>query len=112
MEAGESVTEACIREVWEETGLYVAVSHLLGVYSTPDWLIVYADGNRYQAVSLTFIAIVEDGELTTSDETTAAGYFSQDEIAEMDVIETHQQRIADAFASYGAPTISPIPYIR
>ena len=40
MESGESAAEACIREVWEETGLHVGVKRLVGVYSYPDQLIV------------------------------------------------------------------------
>lgn len=46
VEAGESVTEACEREMWEETGLRVRVARLLGVYSSPHRLLEYADGIR------------------------------------------------------------------
>ncbi|WP_345324352.1 NUDIX domain-containing protein [Candidatus Villigracilis proximus] len=35
MESGESAAEACEREVWEETGLKVRVTRLIGVYSNP-----------------------------------------------------------------------------
>ncbi|MGC8856762.1 MAG: NUDIX domain-containing protein, partial [Anaerolineae bacterium] len=52
MEAGESVTETCEREVWEETGLRVRVLRLLGVYSNRDVLVIYPDGNRVQMVVL------------------------------------------------------------
>jgi 8-oxo-dGTP pyrophosphatase MutT (NUDIX family) len=45
MESGESVAEACEREVWEETGLHVRITRLIGVYSDPDQLVVYPDGN-------------------------------------------------------------------
>ena len=34
MEPGESASEACIREVDEETGLQVAIKRLIGVYTT------------------------------------------------------------------------------
>lgn len=40
MEAGESASEACEREVWEETGLKVRATRLLGVYSDPDQLVI------------------------------------------------------------------------
>jgi len=48
MEAGESITEACRREVLEETGLSVRVKRLMGVYTTPNWLLEYDDGNKWQ----------------------------------------------------------------
>lgn len=37
VEAGESVAQAAIREVYEETGVQVVLTRLVGVYSRPDW---------------------------------------------------------------------------
>ena len=76
MEPGESATEACAREVWEETGLKVRIGRLIGVYTNPHRIVEYADGNRYQIVALSFEAEPIGGELGISDETTECGYFS------------------------------------
>jgi len=97
MEPGESATEACAREVEEETGLRVAVGRLIGLYSSPHRIYEYADGNRYQVVGLHFETTPIGGGLRLSDETTEYGYFTRDEIAGMDVMVTHRDRIADAF---------------
>jgi ADP-ribose pyrophosphatase YjhB (NUDIX family) len=105
MEPGESVTEACEREMWEETGLRVRVTRLLGVYSTPHRLLEYADGNRYHLVSLNFEVVWVEGQLQLSDETTAYGYFSGDEIADMDIIEPHRERIRDLWEVRDVPLI-------
>jgi 8-oxo-dGTP pyrophosphatase MutT (NUDIX family) len=35
MEPGESAAEAAQREAWEETGLRVAVTRLVGIYTNP-----------------------------------------------------------------------------
>jgi hypothetical protein len=60
----------------------------------------YADGNRYHVVALNFEAEAIAGDLTLSDETTEFGYFSPDEIAQMDVMDPHIERVADAFAAH------------
>lgn len=102
MESGECAAECCAREVFEETGLEVRVGRLIGIYTSPNWLVAYADGNRYQVVSFCFEARLVGGELRLSDETLEYGYFSWQEIQQLDIIENHRERIADAFA--GNPT--------
>ena len=98
MEPGESASEACIREVEEETGLQVTIKRLIGVYTTPHELIVYRDGNKIQLVALCFEAEVVGGELRLSCETTEYGYFSYQEIQELDLLLNHRQRIKDAYS--------------
>ena len=92
---GESVAETCAREVFEETGLTIEVGKLIGVYSDPNMVLTYDDGNKYQLIALHFDASVTDGELKLSNETTDIGYFSMDEISNMDLMEHHLQRIED-----------------
>ena len=100
MEAGESAGEACEREVFEETGLRVHLKRLVGVYSDPDQLVVYPDGNRAQIVALHFEAEVVGGQLGLSDETTQAGYFTPDEIRSMELFGRHKDRVNDTLEKY------------
>jgi len=102
MDAGESAAEACEREVWEETGLIVAINKLIGIYTSPHRITEYIDGNRFQFVSFCFEASVIGGELGLSDETTEVGYFSPSEIETIDLMENHVERISDAFAGQAA----------
>ena len=98
MEPGESASETCIREVEEETGLKVKIKRLIGVYTIPDELVVYRDGNKIQLVALCFEAEIVGGELRLSCETTEYGYFSYQEIQELDLLFNHRQRIKDAYS--------------
>lgn len=96
LEPGESAAEAVEREVFEETQLRVRATRLIGIYTSPDIVIEYPDGNRHQLVAMSFEAEITGGELGLSNETTEVGFFTPDEIRTMDLVEHHPQRIADA----------------
>lgn len=105
MEPGESAAEGCIREVWEETGLHVEIVRLVGVYSDPNRIIVYADGNKIQIVALSFEAKITGGELGLSNETTEFGYFTLAEAEKMEIIGNHLERIKHAISRSTVPFI-------
>jgi ADP-ribose pyrophosphatase YjhB (NUDIX family) len=104
-EPGEDVTEACVREMCEETGLEVRVVRLIGVYSSPNTVLDYGERGRFQVVALNFEVATIGGELGLSDETTEVGYFTAEDIADLDLLEHHRTRIADAFADGSATHI-------
>ena len=98
MDAGESPSETCIREVLEETGLHVRATRLVGVYSDPNQLVMYADGNKVQIIAIHFEAEITGGTLGLSDETSDFGYFSLEEIEGMEMLGHHKKRIEDTLA--------------
>jgi ADP-ribose pyrophosphatase YjhB (NUDIX family) len=96
VEIGESVRDAVIREVREETGLHVSVRRLVGVYSEPRWQVVrYPDGNVWHYVSVCFECAVHGGELTTCDETLALAYVPPTRLP-AGLLANHRIRIRDA----------------
>lgn len=97
VESGETVAEACEREVFEETGLRVRVKRLVGVYSHPDQLVVYKDGNKAFIVAIHFETEVIGGELGLSNETTDFGYFTLEEMEKLQMLGRHRERILDTF---------------
>lgn len=105
IEAGESVAEACEREIFEETGLVVRVKRLVGVYSSPDQLVVYPDGNKAHIVALHFEAQVTGGELGLSNETTEAAYFTPEEIRDKELFGRHEERVSDTLENYSKALI-------
>ena len=100
MDSGESVAEACEREVLEETGLRVRVKRLVGVYSDPDQLVIYPDGNKVQIVALHFEAEIVGGEPGLSNETTDFGYFTLVEIENLEMLGRHKERVLDTLGNY------------
>ena len=105
MEPGESVTEGCVREVLEETGLHVRVTRLVGVYTNPHLLLEYPDGNRWQFVALFFAAEPIGGNLQAGDDAIEVGYFSRAEMVDLEIGPFDRQRIADRFADQEAAFI-------
>jgi ADP-ribose pyrophosphatase YjhB (NUDIX family) len=97
VEPGENVEEAIIREVAEETGLTVRMLRLVGVYSDPNWLVVYDERDPVQIVALSFEAEIVSGEPGLSNETSAWGYYSLEEVGQLDMLLNHHIRIQDAF---------------
>jgi 8-oxo-dGTP pyrophosphatase MutT (NUDIX family) len=68
VELGETLTAAVRREVMEETGIAVVVTGLVGVYSDPEHVIEFSDGEVRQEFSVCFRAEPVGGELRTSGE--------------------------------------------
>lgn len=99
VERGESVAVAAAREVYEETGVRVAVGRLVGVYSDPGSMVIeYPDARRVHAINLCFEAeAVGQGAPTTPDEALASGYFALDALPEP-LVPIHRVRIEDAAA--------------
>lgn len=104
-EPGESVAEAAIRETKEETGLDVELVRLVGVYSDPNRVLEYANGNRFHLVALSFEAKVTGGELSVSNETTEFTWCRPGELDDVDLMEHHVERIQDALRGDGAACV-------
>ena len=99
VEQGESLVEAAVREVREETGLAVEVTHLIGVYSDPRGRIVtYPDnGDVVQLIDVIVGARVLSGSLLCSPESEEVRFFTPAQLPE-EIVPPARQPIADAFA--------------
>jgi 8-oxo-dGTP pyrophosphatase MutT (NUDIX family) len=99
IEPGESITQAVIREVWEETGYTVEPTRLIGVYSDPanHQIIQYPNGDVVHYVTVAFEAKVTGGSPTLSDETLAIEWHHPDKVPEP-FVPPHRIRLRDALA--------------
>jgi mutator protein MutT len=76
MEPGERADEAVVREVFEEIGLTVEPVALIGVYSAPEHIFAYPNGDQVQPVTAFYECRVLEGELRPDmEEIVGARYF-------------------------------------
>lgn len=99
VELGESVEQAVIREVWEETGFRVRVERLVGVYSDPAHYVIarYPNGDLVHYVNLCFRCHILGGTLQKSDESFEVGFFPPDALPDP-LLPAHRIRIQDGLA--------------
>ena len=78
LECGETLREAAVREALEETGLFVEVIDMLGVYER---VIRSEDGRvRYHYVLIDFLCHAVSGELKAGSDAAEAGWFTREEL--------------------------------
>lgn len=84
VEVGENLIDGVIREVKEESGIDVIVSHLVGVFSNTATYEGHS-GVKVVPTKVMFDFVCEPigGELTSSDETSDSRWVSKEEVLEM-----------------------------
>jgi ADP-ribose pyrophosphatase YjhB (NUDIX family) len=99
VECDESLGDAVIREVAEETALTVTGYTLFGTFSDPSRIIQYPDGSVMRFVSLVYrVAVADFATLRRSHESRELRFFTRDELAALEVVETHRH-IVDHYLS-------------
>jgi ADP-ribose pyrophosphatase YjhB (NUDIX family) len=95
MDIGETFAASAIREVKEETGFDVRVDRIVGIYSDPDHVFAYEDGEVRQEFSICLACTIIGGELKVSSESTDVQFFPLDELADLTIHESIRKRIED-----------------
>lgn len=84
IDPGEEPADAIIREVQEEVGLQVMPERIIGVYSGPEFLVTYPNGDQAMILSITFSCRIVSGEpCVNDDESLEVRYFAPDALPAM-----------------------------
>ncbi len=89
VESGESLQEALVREIIEESGIKVTINGIIGIYKNIENDIVNID----------FKCTFESGELSTSDESVEVGWFSVDDAKKMIAHPLYISRFSNMIAN-------------
>jgi ADP-ribose pyrophosphatase YjhB (NUDIX family) len=98
MEIGESLSEAAVREVLEETGIHARPIRVTGIYSSPKGVVVYEDGEVRQQFSICFECEPIAGSIRPSDESLEVGFYNERAVRSMPMSESIRRRINDYLA--------------
>ncbi len=93
MDIGETLEQCVIRETKEETGLDIEITGLLGIYTDPEHVIEYADGEIRQEFNITYYGRVSGGRIAVSNESTEVRFVRPDELERLPVHETVRLRL-------------------
>ena len=113
MNIGESIAQAVVSEVKEETALDVEPIGLVGIYSDPAHVIAYADGEVRDEFSICFKARIIGGELAVADqESTEVRFVASSEFDQLPMGRSTRLRIQHFLEDRPAPFVPTAVLVR
>jgi ADP-ribose pyrophosphatase YjhB (NUDIX family) len=102
-EVGETMTRTAVRETFEETGVRIEVTGLIGIYSNPAHVVAVADGEVRQEFSICFRGRPVSGEPRTSEESTEVRWVERDHLDSLHIHPSMRLRISHGFEHRAEP---------
>ncbi|MBT2446789.1 NUDIX domain-containing protein [Streptomyces sp. ISL-43] len=101
MELGESLGDCAVRETFEETGVTVEITGIVGTYTNPGHVFSYDDGEVRQEFSICLLARPTGGSLRVSDESFEVAWFTPEAVDDLPMVPAIRRRIDDWRAGRG-----------
>lgn len=101
MELGESLGDCAVRETFEETGVTVEITGIVGTYTNPRHVFSYDDGEVRQEFSICLLARPTGGTLRVSDESFEVAWFAPEAVDGLPMVPSIRKRIDDWRAGRG-----------
>ena len=89
-----AVAECAERETKEETGLTVKAYRLVGIYSDPNHVFAYDDGEVRQEFSLCFACRIVEGDIAASDESITVKFWPIKDLGNLNMHRSIRLRIS------------------
>jgi ADP-ribose pyrophosphatase YjhB (NUDIX family) len=106
MELGESLPQAAVREVQEESGVVCEITGLVGIYTDPRHVIYWtSNGEARQEFSIVLTAAPVSGELATSSESSEVRWMPRADLGDLPMHRTMRERIDHYMAEAERPYI-------
>ncbi|WP_371527177.1 NUDIX domain-containing protein [Streptomyces sp. NBC_01283] len=90
---GERIGDTVVREVVEETGINVEIASIVGLYTDPQHVLAYDDGEVRQQFSICFRADPTGGSLRTSSESKEVRWVDPANLDDLDIHPSMRLRI-------------------
>lgn len=99
LKKNETISQCAVRECAEETGLTVEITGLVGVFSTPDHVIAYGDGEVRQPVNICLRARVTAGHAAPTEEASDIRWVPPGQLASYDIHPAILRRVKHGIES-------------
>jgi 8-oxo-dGTP pyrophosphatase MutT (NUDIX family) len=112
MDPNEQPADAAVREAFEETGLLIEPTRIIGVYAGPLFCLTYPNGDVVSYVGISFAARVVGGtERPCHDEVDRLGWFDQPAACALAMAPHTRLLIEDAYRDLPEVAFAPAVWI-
>jgi 8-oxo-dGTP pyrophosphatase MutT (NUDIX family) len=103
---GEFIAETAVRETKEESGIDIEITGIVGIYTDPNHLIEYSDGEVRQQFSICFRGRSIGGTPAVSAESSEVSWFARADLLDLPINPSMRLRI-----DHGYDRTGEAPYV-